>query len=478
MAVEGGPFDDVRMRGFARRTPAAEVWAWLDAQIAPLEGEEIPLAEAAGRVLVEDIVSPRNVPPFARAMMDGYAVWAADTLGASAYHPIRLAVVGQALPGRPFLQPMAPGQAVQIMTGAPLPAGADAVLPAELSEPEGPSVLVQGEVSPGKHVGPIGEDIAQGAQVLHAGRVLRPQDVGLLASLGLTEVRVVRRPRVRIIITGDELLPAGTPWEPHHIYDANGPMLQALVRRDGGTPDCCGIVPDRPDAILDALRGPTCSVASPTGPTASPSRSVLPEAAPMGPAPIQTAPTGADAETQMSSPYSAKVPVAQTPAQTPSPIPDVILISGGSSVGQEDHAPRLLAEQGRLVFHGLAMRPSSPAGVGLWEDRLVFLLPGNPVSCLCAYDFFAGRAIRALGGRSKDWPYRRLTAPLARKVSSQIGRLDYLRVRLVEGKVEPISISGAGVLSTTTQADGFVLIPPESEGYPAGAPVEVFLYDA
>ena len=116
--------------------------------------------------------------------------------------------------------------------------------------------------------------------------------------------------------------------------------------------------------------------------------------------------------------------------------------------------------------------------MGLWENRLVFLLPGNPVSCFCAYDFFAGRAIRALGGRNRDWPYRRLVAPLARKQSSQIGRLDYLQVRLVEGKVEPISVSGAGVLTTTTQADGFVLIPPESEGYPAGTPVEVFLYDA
>ncbi len=439
MAVEGGHFDDVRMRGFARRTPVAEVWAWLDAQTAPLEAEAIPLTEAAGRVLAQQVVSPRDVPPFPRAMMDGYAVRAADTLGASAYNPIRLSVVGQAWPGRPFLHPLAPGQAVLIMTGAPMPADADAVLPAEMAETEGTAVLAQGEVSPGKHVGQIGEDIAQRSVVFRPGRSLRPQDVGLLASLGLAEVRVVRRPRVRIIITGDELLSAGAPWQPHHIYDANGPMLQALVRRDGGTPEFCGIIPDRAETILDALRGPIRSTACPTG----------------------------------------AVPEAPRDTTFPSvPTPDVILISGGSSVGQEDHAPRLLAEHSRLVFHGLAMRPSSPAGVGLWENRLVFLLPGNPVSCFCAYDFFAGRAIRALGGRNRDWPYRRLVAPLARKQSSQIGRLDYLRVRLVEGKVEPISVSGAGVLTTTTQADGFVLIPPESEGYPAGTPVEVFLYDA
>jgi len=431
-------FDDVRMRGFARRTPVAEVWAWLEAHVAPLEGKKTPLTEAAGRVLAQEVVSPRNVPPFVRAMMDGYAVRAADTLGASAYNPIRLLAAGQAGPGRPFSHPLLPGQAVQIMTGAPLPLEADAVLPAEMAEQQGDAVLALGEVSPGKHVAPIGEDIAQGVQVFQAGRLLRPQDVGVLASLGLSEVVVVRRPRVRIITTGDELLPAGAAWQPDHIYDANGPMLQALVRRDGGMPEFCGIIPDRPEAILEALRRPAHSTCWGAG---------------------QELAVGA----------AAGSPTAQKP--------DVVLISGGSSVGQEDHAPRLVAEHGRLIFHGLAMRPSSPTGIGLWEDRLVFLLPGNPVSCLCAYDFFAGRAVRGLGGRNMDWPYRRLTAPLARKVSSMIGRLDYLRVRLIEGQVEPLSISGAGVLTTTTRADGFVLIPPESEGYPAGALVEVFLYD-
>jgi len=115
--------------------------------------------------------------------------------------------------------------------------------------------------------------------------------------------------------------------------------------------------------------------------------------------------------------------------------------------------------------------------MGVMDGRLVFLLPGNPVSCLCAYDFFAGRAIRALGGRSADWPYRRVTAPLARKIVSAVGRLDYTRVRLVENRVEPLAIGGASVLTSTTRADGFVLVPPDSEGYPPGTDVEVFLYD-
>jgi molybdopterin molybdotransferase len=248
--------------------------------------------------------------------------------------------------------------------------------------------------------------------VLHAGRRLRPQDLGVLSSIGVAAVAVVRRPRVRILVTGNELLPAGSVPTGMQIADANGPMLAALVERDGGTVDNPGIVPDDAAALLAAMREPA----------------------------------------------------------------DVVLVSGGSSVGQEDHAPRLLAEHGELAVHGVAMRPSSPAGMGRFDGKFVFLLPGNPVSCLCAYDFFAGRAIRALGGRERDWPYRRVRLPLRRKLVSQVGRVDYARVRIVEGQVEPLAVSGASVLSSTTRADGFVVIPGDSEGYPAGAEVDVLLY--
>jgi len=401
------------MRGFARRTTVADALAWLDGQLARLPEETVPLGEAAGRVLAREVISRVDVPGFARSMMDGFAVRAADTLGASPYNRLDLAVIGQSLPGRPWHGEVGRQQAVRIMTGAPLPVGADAVLPAELVEIQRERVLVQGEVSPGKHVGRIGEDIAAGATVLRAGRLLRPQDVGVLASIGVGRVEVVRRPRVRIVVTGDELLPAGCEPAGSRIVDSNGPMLAALVRRDGGVAVDSGIVPDQPEAVLEAMRSEA----------------------------------------------------------------DLVLVAGGSSVGQEDHAPRLLAEHGELGIHGIAMRPSSPTGMGLLDGRLVFLLPGNPVSCLCAYDFFAGRAVRVLGGRTADWPYRSLRARLARKIVSTVGRLEYMRVRLVEGRVEPLAIGGASVLSSTTRADGFVLIPPDSEGHPPGAEVEVFLYD-
>ncbi len=155
---------------------------------------------------------------------------------------------------------------------------------------------------------------------------------------------------------------------------------------------------------------------------------------------------------------------------------DVIVVSGGSSVGVEDLAPTLVAQHGELAIHGIAMRPSSPTGLGRIGERLVFLLPGNPVSCLCAYDFFAGRAIRALGGRDRAWPYHPIRAKLTRKISSPIGRLDYARVLMVDGAVEPLAVGGASVLSSTTRADGFVIVPDDSEGFAPGADVEVWLY--
>ena len=155
---------------------------------------------------------------------------------------------------------------------------------------------------------------------------------------------------------------------------------------------------------------------------------------------------------------------------------DIILVSGGSSVGQEDHAPMILARLGELAIHGIAIRPSSPAGMGILDGRMVFLLPGNPVSCLCAYDFFAGRAVRSLGGLPSRFPYpvRRMT--LSRKLVSVIGRVDYARVAIRDDQVEPLAISGASILSSTTRADGFVVVDEQSEGMPAGAEVEVFLY--
>jgi molybdopterin molybdotransferase len=409
------PKDDVRMRGFAYRHTVEAALAWLDGQLSPRRTELVLLRAAAGRVLATPVVSEVEVPGFDRATMDGYAVVAASTEGASSYNRLPLVVVGDSLPGCPFQGSVTVGQGVRIMTGAPLPSGCDAVLPAEWIEDESgtnTSVSALAAVSPGKNVGKAGEDIVRGTTLLHTGRVLRPQDLGVLSSIGISEVPVFSRPRVRLVVTGNELLPSGSRPQGYRIVDANGPMLAALVERDGGLVDFPGLVPDQPGQIGEALLGDS----------------------------------------------------------------DVIIVSGGSSVGVEDLAPTIVAQYGELAIHGIAMRPSSPTGLGRIGERLVFLLPGNPVSCLCAYDFFAGRAIRALGGRSPAWPYRQMRGRLTRKISSPIGRLDYARVGVADGDVEPIAVGGASVLSSTIRADGFVIVPDDSEGFGAGSDVDVWLY--
>jgi molybdopterin molybdotransferase len=402
------------MRGFARRQTVEAALALLDEQLRSLDAERLTVREVSGRVLADDVTSVVDVPGFDRATMDGFAVVAASTEGATPYNPLPLTVVGDSFPGRPFSGTVGDGEAVRIMTGAPLPSGSDAVLPAEWIDGAGDAARVSAvaAVSPGKHVGRRGEDVVQGTTVLHRGRTLRPQDLGLLSSIGAGDVNVIRKPRVRLVVTGNELLPSGSSPRGHCIADANGPMLAALAERDGAVVSLPGIVPDDRDAIRKALHD--------------------------------------DA--------------------------DVIVVSGGSSVGAEDIAPTLVAEDGELWVHGIAMRPSSPTGFGRLGHRLVFLLPGNPVSCLCGYDFFAGRAIRALGGRAREWPYQPVVAPLARKISSPIGRLDYVRVRIVDGRVEPLATGSASVLSSTTRADGFVVVAADSEGFAADADVKVWLY--
>jgi len=402
------------MRGFATRVDVEVVDAFLVEHANALEGESVPLLECVGRVLAEAVDAEVDVPGFARSAMDGYALRGEESFGASAYDAIRLKVVGTSLPGAPFSGELRPGEAVRIMTGAPIPDAADAVVKAEVCEEADGVVSITEAVAPQKNVGAIGEDIRKGEAILSAGRRLRPQDAGLLSSIGRASVSCVRAPRVRLVVTGDELLPAGSMPSGSQIVDSNSVVLRGLIARDGGVALPFEIIPDEPAKIREAM---------------------------------------ADEEA------------------------DVVLVSGGTSVGQEDHAPRLLSELGELDFHGISMRPSSPTGIGRIGSSLVFLLPGNPVSCLSAYEFFAGPTIRALGGRTRDWPHRRVRIPLARKIASEIGRTDYVRVAIEDGKAVPLATSGASILSSTVRAAGAVIVPRELEGMPEGQATVVLLYD-
>jgi len=413
MVTESGGARDVRMRGFRERaTVETARTAALDG-VVPLPAEAVQVTESLGRVLVNDAQSEVNIPAFRRATMDGFAVRAEDTFGASVYEPVILSLVGPSMPGRDEGAPISRGVAGRIMTGAPVPAGADAVLRAEDATEKAGRVEVRAPVAPAKNIGRIGEDVEAGTTVLSKGRHLLPQDVGLLASIGENPVLVHRRPAVRVIVSGDELLPPGERPDGFRIIDSNSPMLVALVIRDGGLPEVVRL-PDDEEAMRRTL--------------------ALPGA-------------------------------------------DVIVTSGGASVGIEDRVPLLVEELGELSVHGVTMRPSSPTGIGRIAGTPVLLLPGNPVSCLVAYDFFAGPVIRVMGGRSKAWPYRSVTLPLEKRLVSQIGRTDYARVVVVDGAVEPVAISGASVLSSVTRAAGFVVVPAGLEGYGEGVNVKVHLYE-
>jgi molybdopterin molybdotransferase len=408
------------MRGFRERTGVPAALAVLERRVGVLDVETVSLVEAAGRVAAADVMAPSNVPHFTRSAMDGYALTGESTVGATAYAPVELALRGDALPGRPFAGLLARGEAVRITTGAPLPEGADAVLMAEHAdeiERDGARLVrAHAPVAPGKHVGAVGEDVRAGAVVVARGRRLRPQDLGLLASVGVAQILAVRRPTVRVVITGDEILPPGRAPAGPFIVDANSLMLDALARRDGAATVHVVRVADRRALVRDAIAGAA---------------------------------------------------------------EDVVLVSGGSSVGPEDHAPLVLGEIGEVAVHGVAMRPSSPAGFGFFGKglgRVAFLLPGNPVSCLCAYEFFAGPSIRALGGLPRAWPHARRRCQVASKIVSAMGRTDYVRVKVDGDRVFPIATSGASILSSTTRADGVVIVAEGDEGHDEGEWVEVLLY--
>ena len=414
---------DVRMRGFRNRSSVAETLKWLNSTIATLPGEHVPLYEAHQRVLAQSIASPMNVPAFDRSAMDGYALIGEETTGATEFNPRSFSVIGQSMPGTPFTGSVSPGSAIRIMTGAPIAEGANCVVPVEFtrvtsSESTDARVEVIKAFAPEKNVGRTGEDVRQGDEILAAGRHLRPQDVGLLASVGIDSVTVYRKPRVRIVVTGNELVETGQARDANQIFDSNTPMLRGLIARDGGLLESVTRCTDDRDSIHAAM-------------------------------------TDGDV--------------------------DIVLVSGGTSVGSEDHAPSVLADAGELAIHGIAMRPSGPAGMGRIVtgsvSRQVFLLPGNPVSCLCAYDFFAGQAVRQQQGLPSGWPYPIVSLPLATEIPSVVGRVDYCRVLIRDGKIEPLAVTGASRLSSTVKGDGFVVIPASSEGYAANTKIDAYQYD-
>ena len=390
------------------------------ATVRVLEPERVPILEALGRVLAEEVVADRNIPPLPNSAMDGYAVRAADV----ARVPARLRVIAEAPAGRLCPVEVGPGSAVRIMTGAPIPAGADAVVPFEhtrvVQDSSCPTadewIEVLRETRPGANVREAGEDVRAGQVVLSPGRVLRPQEIGMLAALGRTEVAVIRRPRVAILATGDEVVP---PWEtpgPGQIRDANSYTVAAQVRRYGGIPLILGVARDEETLIREGVRR------------------ALAERA------------------------------------------DLIVTSGGVSIGDFDLVKQVLAAEGEMRFWSLNMKPGRPLAFGVVGGVPLVGLPGNPVSAMIATELFVRPAVLKMQGFT-EWPWPELRARLADPIVRKDGRRHYLRVRLRETpdgwEATLTGDQGSGILNSLVQADGLAVIPEDVDHLPAGAEVRV-----
>lgn len=374
--------------------PLDEAGAWLAGHAAALRAEEVASGDAAGRVLAAPVKAAADHPRVPTAAVDGFALDAEASTGASDYNPLPFSVShgdeGTAAPNRAW--PVVSGQAV--------PGGADAVLPIEEAALRGRVLDVHAPVASGDHVIPAGRETRGGADLMPAGRVLRPADIALLLELGVSRVPVVRRPRAGIIVVRRD------------VPDGGGPMVRALVTRDGGI----GAEPMYPgdEGLAGALAGCT---------------------------------------------------------------DDLVLVIGGSGPGTNDRAAGALEEAGELAFRGVAISPGETTTVGRMGSAPVIVLPGPSLAALFAYDMVAGPALRRFAGRGPVLPYGTRSAVLDRKIASGLGRLECCRVRVSGDRAEPLAVSDNRTLSTAVHADGFVLVPEQSEGFAAGAEVTVHLYD-
>jgi putative molybdopterin biosynthesis protein len=393
----------------------------------PLETEEIALADALHRVLAKDVVAPLDVPSFDRSNVDGFAVRAEDTFGASEDRPLSLRLNTEVLPtGVEPQQSMQPGTSTTIATGAVIPRGADAIVMVEYTDTVGDRLLLRRPVAPGANLSFTGTDIGRGETVLRRGELLTSRETGVLAALGIARVPVVRRPRVAIISTGDELIAAGAPMRPGLVYDSNAVILADAVRELGGEPISFGIVPDDRAALEMALhRALAC---------------------------------------------------------------DVVLLSGGTSKGAGDLSYRVLGDLGKpgIVAHGVALKPGKPLCLAVISqpDRRaipVAVLPGFPTSAIFTFREFIAPVIRALAGR-RDREDAILPAIIPMRVNSERGRTEYLLVGIVQGSENntqlPIAYpmgKGSGSVTTFSRADGFIVIPRQREYVEAGETVQVHL---
>ena len=400
------PFGDVISLEAAR--------AILDATGVPIDRTEtIALSEANGRVLAADVVARQDVPPFSRAGMDGFAVRARDTQGASRAHPRTLKKVGTVYTGEVPSIPVRDGQCIEISTGAPLPDGADAVVMVEETDSDsGNDVSVFAEVHAGQNVGKRGADIQAGQMVVAAGERLNSSRIGALAALGLSLVTVYARPHVAIVSTGNEIVEPGQELKPGQIYDINRFTISAVVAENGGIPVSQPPAPDTLDALLATLEALVTH--------------------------------------------------------------DVVVFSGGSSVGERDLIRDAIAARGTLLFHGIAVKPGKPTGLAVIGGTPVFAMPGYPTSCLSNAHMLLVPMLRRIA-RLGPKINKTLRMPLATRIASAAGRHQFYTVRIERGTAVP-AFKASGDITSMSRADGYIEIPAHVDAVEAGTSVEVTLF--
>ena len=375
--------------------------------------ERLSLVHANGRVLAHDVVSHHDVPPFARAGMDGYAVVAADTFGASRYEPKTLRVVEKIYTGQVPTRHVQQGEAAEIATGAPMPEGADAVVMVEETERAGDDdVRVFTPVYPRQNVGRQGADIVHGQTVLRADEVLNPSRIGALAALGLTEIEVYQRPSIAILSTGNEIVEPGAVLRPGQIYDINRFTLSAIISEHGGAPVAYQTAQDTLEDLEQAID--RC----------------LNE--------------------------------------------DVMVFSGGSSVGERDLILDVIGRRGDIVFHGIAVKPGKPTVFGTINGKAVFGMPGYPTSCLSNAYMLLVPALRHMA-RLPPHHLRTLSVPVAQRIVSTTGRHQFYTVRIVDGVAHP-AFKASGDITSMSQADGYIEIPAQTDIVEKGEMVDVKLF--
>ncbi len=402
------------MRPFTSTISLEEARRRLDAAVRPIvRTERVPLDAAAGRVAAADVMSPIDVPPFARSAMDGYAVIAADTSGSARATPARLRVVDRIYTGQPSSVTIERGTCAEIATGAPLPAGADAVVMVEETAKSGDmDVDVFAAATAGQNIGHRGADITSGDRVVGGGDLLTPSRVGAVAAIGGVDVEVYARPRVAILSTGNEVVDPGQPLPPGHVYDVNRFTLGAIVSAHGGVPESHRPAQDTVVALLASL-----------------------DACAQG---------------------------------------DLIVFSGGSSVGERDLVVDAIAARGEMIFHGIAVRPGKPTAFALVAGTPFFGMPGNPTSCLSNAYILLVPFLRAMARLPTHVP-RTIEVPLGRRIVSAANRHQFYTVRLRDGVAHP-AFKGSGDITSLSQADGFIEIASDRSVVEEGATVRVTLF--